>query len=93
MKTSIVFYLLLLSFYCKAQSSEALEYTLILNENRNGIEVKLRYKSIVNSDTIELLLPSSYDRFQMKNTVTVEHLDLISEGTLIKIAEDTSGSF
>ena len=79
---------LLFCFSCNSQDSETLKYTFKLSENKDEIHVNLLYKSLSPTDTVDFLIPSSYDRFQMKNTITINDVQLQSQGEMIKTEED-----
>lgn len=80
--------LALLTFVIGTQhlyAADALNYTLQLNEARDRINVTLEYHPESKLDTFEFMLPSNYDRMQMSQTVTVQHLQLLSKGELIQV--------
>ena len=81
--------ILLAGCYNEAISQDQLKYTFELSAHQDRIDVELVYRPKVETDTISLLIPSSYDRNKMSNTVTIDNLQLISKGKLIKKGFDT----
>ena len=70
-------------------AQDKLKYTFELSANQDRIDVKLEYNRQVTVDTLNMLIPSSYDRNKMSTAVTIENLQLRSEGELIKKGFDT----
>lgn len=87
-KFRILVVLFLLMYSCSEQHSDGLRYTLSLSENKDRIDVHMTYESKSRIDTINILIPTSYDRFQMKNSETIDRVELLSKGSILKIAPD-----
>lgn len=80
-----IFSLLICTYSAFSQAaSDNIKYTFKLNEDRSSINVTMVYQVHTLVDTIELRVPSSYDRNKMTNTITIDSFKLISEGNLIQ---------
>ncbi|MCR9248887.1 MAG: hypothetical protein NXI20_00630 [bacterium] len=70
------------SIVATSQSIDQLKYTFRLSEKFDGIYVEVEYEPTQKTDSIKLLIPSTYDRFLMKNTVTIEGLKVENPSTV-----------
>jgi len=82
-------YFLPLLFIVNVEKSDELKYIFKLSDNRDKIEVTMIYESNNHTDSINLLVPSNYDRTKLSKSVLIENLTLISEGELHKSGFDT----
>jgi predicted metalloprotease with PDZ domain len=90
MKTvSLLFFVFLTLISFGQTQLDKLKYTLKLSDDKNRIAVDMVYENNTSLDTIELRVPTNYDRHKMTNTVITDSLHLKSKGTLIKTGFDT----
>ena len=66
-----------------------LTYSFKINQQLNAIDVLMTYKAQTNRDTLNLLIPSNYDRNKLDESLLVKDLQLESEGKLINTGFDT----
>ena len=89
--TSFLVYFIQFFFAVNNEKSDELIHTYIftLSDNQERIDVAMIYQSNSHTDSINLLVPSNYDRTKLSKSVLIENLTLQSKGELNKSGFDT----
>ena len=83
---------IVVSFYSCSQnesSSNTLNYSFELNDDRSVINVTFEYEHRPSKDTTKFKIPVNFDRNSLDTLAMIKDIKLDSKGELIKIAFDT----
>ena len=69
--------------------SNELKYSFFLNKQQNSIEVLMTFNPQKNKDTLDLLIPSNYDRNKLEEILLIKDIKLKSKGELINTGFNT----